>query len=377
MKIISGLGKLSEVPALLSSMDGKRCLLVTGQSSYHASGAFVVHELLEQIGPVMRFSSFCTNPKIEDAIRGADIARNFKADYLFAIGGGSVLDMAKLIKAFLEAPGREAELARASINMSSPGLPLYCVPTTAGSGAEATHFAVVYDKKEKFSLASRHLSPNGVILDGLLTRSASSYQRACSGLDALAQAIESVWSLQSTHESRTLALSSIEALWEILPKVIAETVSDSDLQSAVEAAHLAGSAINTSKTTSAHAWSYGFTANFGIPHGHAVWLTLPEIFAIHLERIDTGQWGDDSNLSTHIYGAINAVCECLDLPSRTKASSTLREFVSSLGVEPFMERLGPESQKDRKILADAANLERMKNNPFVFSDADIARIFRL
>ena len=102
---------------------------------------------------VDHFSDFSINTKFDDAIRGAESARLADSEIIIAVGGGSVLDMAKLIKAFITSnPNDCLQMVEGKIPVIDCGIPLIAIPTTAGSGSEATHFAVVYVNSTKFSL---------------------------------------------------------------------------------------------------------------------------------------------------------------------------------------------------------------------------------
>ena len=153
---------------------------------------------------------FSINPKLNDAIRGCKIARENNVDFIIAVGGGSVLDIAKLIKALFRACDYELETAIGQDKVIDPEIPIIAIPTTAGSGSEATHFAVVYVGEDKYSLASECLKPDAVILDGSLVTSGNKYLKICNGLDAMAQAIESYWAVGATDESRHYARSALK-----------------------------------------------------------------------------------------------------------------------------------------------------------------------
>ena len=142
-KILSGIGSLSQLSDIRAAFDAKTVMLVTGKASYAASGAKSIVDAALQDDNVVQFSDFDVNPKIEDAERGVAIAKEAGVDLIVGVGGGSVMDMAKLIKAFYTAPEKSKELTKGELAMTDPGIPMVLVPTTAGSGSEATHFAVV------------------------------------------------------------------------------------------------------------------------------------------------------------------------------------------------------------------------------------------
>ena len=294
---------------------------------------------------VTRYSEFSVNPKLKDAIRGAEIARSLGIDVIIAVGGGSVLDMAKLIKVFLKNETYEEEIAKGIRLFKDPQIPSIMIPTTSGSGSEATHFAVVYVNETKFSVANDCLLPDAIILDGALTLSGSKYQRTCNALDALAQAIESAWAAGSTIESRDLAFKAVSNCWDLMHKVSENECSEIEFQKMLEASNLAGQSINISKTTSAHAWSYSITSEYGLPHGHAVWMTLPAVFEIHANApraIVTDPRGCE-----HFYSVMKKLCSLLRMDHRHTKQSYLKEFLKALGIDTNFDNIGMNSaEKD-------------------------------
>ncbi|RZV43158.1 MAG: iron-containing alcohol dehydrogenase, partial [Acidimicrobiales bacterium] len=279
-------GSLSRIRKCVSPYYPRHILLVTGRGSFEACGAKAILDTELDDYQVTRFYDFEINPKLEDAVHGAKLAIESEIDLILAVGGGSPMDIAKLIKAFMPDVENSEKIAKGNIAVTPSSIPLITVPTTAGSGSEATHFAVVYIGKDKYSLASPDLSPQAYILDGQLLRSASPYQRAVNGLDAMAQALEGAWAVNSTKESRRRSYKALALLVKSLPTMV-KSDTPSYLQNVLLAAHLAGQVINTTKTTAAHAFSYAFSSYHDVPHGHAVWMTLPAIFSKHLTAEDS------------------------------------------------------------------------------------------
>jgi len=365
-------GALSRIAQCLSPYEPKNILLVTGKGSYAACGAKAIidEELIEY--DITHFFDFDINPKIEDAIRGAKLAIEAEIDLILAIGGGSSMDIAKLIKAFMPDLANAEEIAKGIAPVTPSSIPLITVPTTAGSGSEATHFAVVYIGKDKYSLASSSLSPSAFILDGQLLKTASPYQRTVNGLDAMAQALEGAWAVNSTPDSRVLSFESLELLVKHLPTMI-NSDKPNDLQSVLAAAHLAGRVINTTKTTAAHAFSYAFSTYHDIPHGHAVWMTLPAIFATHLSAQPSRV--QDPRGPEHVGKVLDQLSTILQIPSPDQSEQYLKNLMQSMGAEPDMRKLGADDPALRRFLSQQVNAERLGNNPVKLSPSDIARIF--
>ena len=372
MQLISKIGGLQLIQELNRYFKNKNILLVTGKQSFEASGAKRTLEKQLRGTKITRFFEFSVNPKLEDAMRGVELARLSSTEVIVAVGGGSVIDMAKLIKAFYACNQAELDIATGQVPVTDPNIPLLAVPTTAGSGSEATHFAVVYVGNDKYSLADTCLLPDVVILDGSLALAGSKYQKSCNSLDAMAQAIESSWAAGSTHESREYAFAALESGWNIISKFVATTCYGQIAQQMLEAANFAGRAINISKTTAAHAWSYSMTSSYHVPHGHAVWLTLPQIFEEH--ETAAIEVVTDFRGAYHLKDIMRVLRSKLNLKPKISSKDQLKSFLNQLEVEDRMELLGLDTVEKRLLVASRVNAERMGNNPVDLSDA-IPRIF--
>lgn len=366
MPTISGLSSLVKIKDTINKTNASKVLLVTGKNSYESSGAkYIMDQCLTDLD-VVHFFDFSVNPKIDDVYKGLDLLNGKKPDLMISVGGGSVMDMTKLLKASLGCTRADfPSVVQGKGGCVDPNIDHIAVPTTAGSGSEATHFAVCYIGKEKFSLAQSWLLPERVILDGKLLTSSSRYLRACNGLDALAQAIESYWATGSTAESRQFSFEAISILKKNINHFVNEINDETINQEMLLGAYYAGKAINISKTTAAHAWSYSFTSSHGIPHGHAVWLTLPAIFAIHAEKINP----------THS-SQMQDLIDLLELNNVDCYETKLKELLDCLNIEYRWDQLNLNNFEERIALSKQVNMERMSNNPIKLEQADINRIFR-
>ena len=164
----------------LELLEAKKVLLVTGKSSYKKSGAKKIIENLGGDLEFVRFAEFDDNPNIFDVEKGVQIFKKNKSGCVLAIGGGSSIDMAKLIKFF--APKKKPFQSEFDTKLSSDDdIPFIAIPTTAGTGSEATHFAVVYVGLEKYSISDPLLLPDHVAIISRLHFSQTKYQKAVSG----------------------------------------------------------------------------------------------------------------------------------------------------------------------------------------------------
>lgn len=350
----------------------KKIFLVTGKSSYKNSGAQdFIKSSLKGIDFV-RFSDFEQNPKFEDAIKGVELYKQSKCEVIVSIGGGSVMDMAKLINIFsANADVDSLQVVKNSKLISKKGSLHIAIPTTAGTGSEATHFAVVYHNKKKYSLAHEFVLPDIAGLNAKFTFTQPKYLAACAGLDALSQAIESYWSVGANDESKAYAKEAILLLMKNLEYCV-NAPNDKNRNAVMHGAYLAGKAINISKTTAAHAVSYAFTTYFSVPHGHAVFLTLPSFFIFNgkITKINV----NDKRGEKYVKNTMNDLCKLFGVSSTKEAKTLLDSLLESIGIETTLNELGVTENSDIQLIIDSVNVERMKNNPIKIGREDLETI---
>ena len=363
-EVLNGAIHLPHLTNYLNSNNIRRIMLVRGKNSYTSSSAkFKIEPQLETF-EVTEFSDFSHNPKIEDVLRGIQIFKGNECEAIIAVGGGSILDTAKLIKAFHDSQGDISSKVKDNI-VGFCDTPLIALPTTAGSGSEATQFAVVYIDKKKFSVSHKKLRPDLVFLISEFTYSTSSYLSASTGMDAMSQSIESFWSVNSTRESREYSREALQNLWTFLPQAVIEkeVIAKSKV---MQAAHLAGKAINIAKTTAAHAISYSFTSYHGIPHGHAVALTLP-FFCGYNAQVGPEDC-IDARGADYVRGILS---EMQNIVGENDLEQAIQSFVSALGLELTIPSSSNGVDHDIKKILRNINNQRMKNNPRLVQIADL------
>jgi len=266
--IIRGRGSLNgrNIDALLAELAVQRPLLVCSQRAAADFNA--------RTGMTMPcFSGFHPNPDLSDATAGADMYRKMGCDGLISVGGGSAMDTAKAVKALLLAENMDdVRIGRLPVGK----LPHIAIPGTAGTGAEATPIAVVYENNEKLSLDHPTLLPEAIVLDGSLLNTLPLYHKKACALDALCQGIEFYWAVKRTEDSRIHAERAILGVLRNLEDYLAGRAAAAD--AVLEAAYESGCAIRISRTTAAHAMSYQITKRIGPAHGQACMLTLPHLW---------------------------------------------------------------------------------------------------
>lgn len=313
------------------------------------------------------FSAYRPNPTYEQVLAGVRVFREGGCDSVVSVGGGSAIDVAKCVGLWAGLPGDGSG--------SDEDNPRYCdmpvgfsairhvaVPTTAGTGSESTHFAVVYADGEKRSVAADCLQPDVAALVPSLLAGLPGYQRRATMLDALCQAIESHWSVASSPESRAYSSRAI-------PMVMGcrEGYLRGDPGAAREmhvAANLAGRAINLTTTTLPHAMSYKLTSLYGIAHGHAVALCMPFAWRMLLERAEGSVIDRLREVDTLVTGDVGA-----------PFGAGLSVFEEMLGKTGLGAPEGAD-EGDLELLSGSVNAQRMGNFPMVLTREELYKGYR-
>ncbi len=368
--LAEGINSICQIDQILAKYQYRKILLVTGKSSYQACGAKDKIESLLSSKEVVFFSDFVTNPMDSDVIKGVNIFNQENCDLIIAIGGGSVLDMAKLIKFY------SSEKSLFGIDLIAHGnkpntIPLIAIPTTAGSGSESTHFAVVYIDGIKHSIADQSVLPDAVILEPSFLLDTPVHITRCSGIDALCQSIESIWNVYSTAESEKFASEALALMLKNLPIHIKQ--SNLDSATAIQkGAYLAGKAINITKTTAPHAMSYALTSKFGICHGQAVAVYLPAVLLIN-SQVNNSTVADNSSVE-QVEATMSSIYKAFDVNNADQCIYEIHGFMKEVGLKTSLGELGVKAQHREELLS-TVNIERLANNPRKLNQADLIEIF--
>lgn len=340
---------------------GRPLFLVTGRQSYESSGAASFLRPIFADREVVRFYDFSVNPKMEDLGHVLEAFKASKAHLLIAVGGGSTIDLAKLINYFAATGIDPTNYTKGEKCNIEAFWPLLAVPTTAGTGSEATHFAVLYNGFKKISVADGRMAPSHIWLNPRFTISMSSYLTACTGFDAFAQAIESYWAVGSTKESRQDSAKAIKLCLAHLEKAVMMPTLE-HRANMLQAAYLSGKAINVSKTTAAHALSYALTAHYGLPHGHAVAMTLPAVFEANTTFTEKDVC--DPRGVEHLHTIITEICELFEVDSVQEVVQRIRDIVTNIGLsDSWLSEHDFEPKEAREYITQEVNYERLWNNP--------------
>jgi phosphonate metabolism-associated iron-containing alcohol dehydrogenase len=277
--------------SLAAHVKADHVLLVTTPGSVRRG---LAQQVIQVLYPrrVTVWDSVKPNPDLQHLDAASVQLRGRGIDSVIGLGGGSVLDTAKVLAVTLAGPisPNLAKIFRDNCTMRWRGrLPLVLVPTTSGTGSEVTPFATVWDhaQQKKYSLSGDFIYPDVAILDAHLTLTLSNEGTLYPALDAISHALESIWNKNCTLVSKALAFQSLTLSCAFLPKAVIAPENLEARQMLQTASALAGLAISQTRTAIAHSMSYPLTSHFGVPHGLACSFTLPYFLRVNSESLST------------------------------------------------------------------------------------------
>jgi phosphonate metabolism-associated iron-containing alcohol dehydrogenase len=344
-----GWNSLERLPQVLA---GREAVVVTFPE---ARGTRLEERIAQLLGAKVRevISDVEPNPEVRwfDSRYPAFWQRHGGA-VLVAVGGGSVIDTAKLLQ--VAGADRSFEAIRAPLAAGAQpdvrqSCPLIAVPTTAGTGSEVTPWATLWERgtsaPKKYSLHTPRSWPEAAIVDPSLALSAPPAVTRNSALDALSHSLESIWNVNSNPVSDTLAVEAARTVIATLPGLMSQP-NDAALRTRMaRAATMAGLAFSNTRTALAHSVSYEMTLRHGLPHGLACSFTLPMVW-----RMAEGTDAARDEVLKRIFGA-----EVRDAPAR------LEEFLHGVGVATRFADYGVSHDEAERMVAHGLEGARGKN----------------
>ena len=229
-----------------------------------------------------------------------NLLKKFEFKNIFSIGGGSVLDTAKILSAFLNIKESlslsDLENYKKYLKLGKK-IRLTSIPTTCGTGAEVTQFATVWDRAQlkKYSIDHPNLLPDEFLLDGKLLDSLNYNNFLFPALDCVSHTIESIWNKNRTEESLEFSKNSLNIIKDEIFNFTNSNFKNVNFDKMLLASNYAGKAINITRTSIAHAISYKYTLEHDVPHGLACSFTLPKIHQYTLNNLNDDIYSDFAN----------------------------------------------------------------------------------
>lgn len=289
VKILSGIDALDHLPHEFTQLGARRPLLISERNLVRMGLLAPVHAAFAGHEIAISAEFLDVPPDSADTIVDAvaDLYRRNGCDSLLAVGGGSVIDTAKGVNIVVSTGVAELRRAMGAETIQAAMKPLIVVPTTAGTGSEATLVAVIADPRRhvKMAFTSYKLVPNAAVLDPRMTLTLPPRLTAATGMDALTHAIEAYTCLQKNPVSDAFAWSAVQTIARhLLPAV--QNGADARLRLAMaNASLLAGIAFSNSMVGLVHSLGHALGGMCGVPHGVAMGILLPHVMAYNTRRV--------------------------------------------------------------------------------------------
>ena len=369
-RLLHGPGALSRLPELLPS--DTRILLVTDPGLREAGVVDQVTEVLETAGiDYTVFSEVLPNPPASCVEEGARIFTEQECGALLGLGGGSPMDVAKMIGVLASHGGRIEEYLMAPGKITRDIPPLVCVPTTYGTGSEVTPFAVLTNpaSRNKDPVVSWRIAPRAGVLDAALCTALPASVGGPTGMDALTHAIESYTNLMASPASDGIALEAMRLIGENLRIACANDYETEATQNMLLASAMAGIAFSQTRLGNVHAMSHPVGAQFGVHHGLANAVLLPYVMEFNLPS-RAGRFAD-------VAEALGGDTDGLgDREAARLAVKLVRQLNEDLGIPEKLGTLGVEESGIGSLAEAAMQSANVAVNPRKTTLEDVEEIFR-
>ena len=351
-RLVFGLDAIDRLGELALEYGATRALVVSDEGVVAAGHFQRGVDSLARSGIVIEsFQGVHENPSTEDVSAGVAVARDFQPDLLIGLGGGSSMDCAKGIN-FLVSCGGKMEDYWGVGKATSDMLPMIAVPTTAGTGSEAQSFALISQAEShvKMACGDSRAACRAALLDPALTLTQPARVTALTGIDAISHALESY----VTTRRNALSLCYSRQAWQMLsagfPIVVRDPTDLTGRSHMQLGAFFAGLAIETSMLGAAHAMANPLTARFGVTHGQAVGMMLPQVIRFNGQQV--GAWYEDlwRDVAHTELGAASRRDSDTD-----SLSEYVRTLVSLAGLETELVRIGVDEGALDQLAEDATS----------------------
>lgn len=342
----------------------KKIFLVKTSSFRFFSISTYFYGLKVRLGiEVVFFSDFQPNPVYDSVVKAVNLFRRSACDCIVAVGGGSAIDIAKCVKLY---NGMDCSQNLLEQHPVENNIPFLAVPTTAGTGSEATRYIVIYYNGEKQSITHDACTPSAVLFDHSVLNFLPEYQRKVTMLDAFCHGIESFWSVYSTDKSQKYSKKAIQMILANMESYLANEPEGN--KNMLMAANLAGKAINITQTTAGHAMSYKLTSLYGIAHGHAVALCVRSLWRYMIENTEKCLDVRGKNYLDDMFLSMAKIMEC------NESLGAAEKFCGILS-ELHLKKPVVRNISDFDVLKKSVNSVRLKNNPVLLDEEAINKLY--
>jgi alcohol dehydrogenase class IV len=372
-RIIFGRGKFALAGELAAALGRTALVIFNGGGSEH---------LIEQMSNA-GIAAFGWRQRGEPVVgqidEAVEEARRHHCDSVIGMGGGSAIDAAKAVAGLLTNGGSAVdymEVVGKGKKIARPAAPWMAVPTTAGTGAEATRNAVIGlpEKRFKASIRSELLLPRVALVDPCLGVTVPPAITAGSGMDALCQLVESYTSTGASPMTDALAMQGIPIAARCLPKAYRDGADLDAREGMALAALLSGITLTNAGLGAVHGFAAALGANFPAPHGNICAALLPQIIAANIKTL-RGQNPAESSRGLARYAAIGRKLPGGESATDAEAIDACVQFTSNLAREldiPPLKQFGIRRENVAEMVSLARKASSMRFNPVVLSDESLA-----
>jgi alcohol dehydrogenase len=377
-KLLSGCHAIDNIPYELSRLEAEKPMVLSDAVLEKLGTMGIVTKALEEAGVTIGavFTDIPADSSVEVVNRVAALYRETGCNSIVAVGGGSVIDTAKGARMVLSQDSDDI-LALMGCETLTRGksIPFVAVPTTSGTGSEATEVAVIRDpaRKLKMEFISHYLLPDVAVLDPRMTTGLPPKTTAATGMDALCHAVEGCTCLQNNPVSFAYGTAAIDLIRDNLETAVRNGKDETARQAMANASYLAGACFSNSMVGMVHAIGHALGGVCRVPHGEAMTILLPACMAYNLEKLDR----DYGELLLHLAGP--------EVYAATPADQRGRKAIDA--VRDLRHRLHdlcglPETLRERGV--DKADFDRVAHtalddgaiivNPCAVGLADVLKI---
>lgn len=369
-EIIIGVDARLLIGRYISHFNAKKPMIVTAKDIKDWEW---FHETIEQIRPHVEklffFDDITPNPKDTEAMLGAELFLSLDCDLIIAIGGGSAIDCAKCISIVASNGGNILDYEGVD-EVLMPGPPLICIPTTAGSSADVSQFAIIKDTSSdiKRAIISKKVVPDLALIDPIPLMSMDPYLTACTAMDALTHAIEAY--VSNTHSALTdvHALESIDLINQAIESSITPTRTVEIMFQLMLGSLQAGLAFSNASLGAVHAMSHSMGGLLDLPHGECNSILLEHIIRINFDTVPERY----RDIAKQLGLSVDNVSNFLLLEMIIDRIASIR---SSLNIPASIKVAGLSEQSVDYLVANALNDPCMVTNPRILAKEEVRSIY--
>ena len=372
-KVIAGAGSISQIADTVNDFGAKNVIIITDKGIWQTGLVAGPLKILQQAGiNVHVINDTPPEPSVAQVNEIFAQAKNFKCQLIVGIGGGSSMDTSKIVSLLLTNDVELNDLVKGKAQITKRGVPTLMVPTTAGTGAEATPNAIVLVPEEelKVGIVNEKMVSDCVILDPEMTISLPKHITANTGMDALCHAIECYISKKANPLSDTFALKAVTHISRSIRTAYNDGKNLQAREDMLLGACFGGISIATSSTTAVHALSYPLGGKYHIPHGLSNAILLPHVMKFNLDVCE------EKFKDVAVAMGID-VKNCTSRQAAEKMIDNLYSMIEDMNVKCDLKAKGINEDVLDDLIDAASKVTRLlDNNPKVVTKEDMRAIYR-